>query len=160
MNRILTDLTTATNLANQVAYRELGYRNSCIATSHALIEYLRRRGIASEPVRVEAHNIGAALGWGSDRATSSDGWPGHLAVSCGLYVLDPTLDQVPRLDPLVFLKPDGWDAGEPYRWFSVNSSAQFPSTYEKYRKQTGWRTSPAARATTWRWLADRMENES
>lgn len=150
-------LLDATLLANKVAFECLGYRNSCIITSYALVEHLRRRGIIASPVRVEVHNVGAALGWGSDRPMSSDGWPGHLAVECGDYVLDPTLDQVPRLEPMVFLKPEGWDSGAPYRWMTANCSAGFPSYYERHRRQNGWKTSGAARSTSWRWIADRME---
>jgi hypothetical protein len=49
------DLRDACTLANACAYQWLGYRNSCILTSHALAAFLRLRGHDASLVRVELH---------------------------------------------------------------------------------------------------------
>jgi hypothetical protein len=165
-------------LANTVAYTLDGVRNTCIHTSIALAEFLRLWGLEAEVFRAEAHvhcarpdhqnchgSTAGSNGNGTRRPKSA-GWRGHLAVSCGDYVLDPTLDQLStscglRPRPAVFLKPDGWGMTPPdrpwqggawHRWQEGNLDV----SHVRYRHQVGWKSKPAARPSRWREIVELM----
>lgn len=155
-------------LANRAGRNVCGYRNSCIATSHALAAFLRSRGIDAEPFRAEAYihspdrsvygSVLGSRGDGSRQPAASPGsWRGHLAVACGAHVLDPTIDQAPvggkRIRPAVFAMPDQWDDGHPFRWSEQGLSV----TYSKYYRQVGWKSAPDSRPSHWRVVAREME---
>ena len=171
------DLERWCRLANIIAYDEMeGVRNTCIHTSLALAEFLRRQGLEAEVFRAEAHVhcdhdqrcTGSTVGWDGDgtRRPKSTGWRGHLAVSCGDYVLDPTLDQMEtgcglRPAPAVFLKPEGWDVAPPDRpwqggsWY-VWQEGELNIHHCRYRKQVGWKSKPAARPGQWLSIVELM----
>jgi hypothetical protein len=97
-------------------------------------------------------------------------WRGHLAVTCGPYVLDPTIDQAAagkiRLRPAVFLKPAGWDEsgrddgsranGTAYWWDERGLMVR----YGKYHRQVGWKSAGDARPSHWRDIVAEMERLS
>ncbi len=165
-------------LANAVAYDLEGARNTCIQTSLALAEFLRIQGLQANVFRAEAkvhctvHEIHSCHGSmaGSDgdgtRRPKSTGWRGHLAVSCGDHVLDPTIDQLETACglapvPAVFLKPDGWDVpptdrpwqgGAWHHW----SEGSVEVGHCHYRRQVGWKSKPAARQGNWMEIVYRM----
>jgi hypothetical protein len=165
------DLQRFCLLANQAAYDLQGVRNSCILTSCALVEFLRLQGLQAQVFRAEAHAHcrhaahGAAVGWNGDgtRRPKSDGWHGHLAVTCGNYVLDPTLDQLDPggipVSPAVFLKPDGYDTTPP-RWqqrvWHEWTEGDCTIRHARHWKQFGWKSKPAARESKWRDLVALM----
>ena len=152
------------SLANRLARQMTGgCRSTCIATSHALAAFLREQGLDAEPFRAEMHAhplkrepgvygfILGSSGDGSRQPAASPGmWRGHLAVSCGGYVLDPTIDQSAvgkvRLRPAVFAKPAGWDSGAAHCWEERGLSVR----YHLYYRQAGWKSSPDARPSHWR----------
>lgn len=165
-------------LANTVAYEVDGVRNTCIHTSHALIEFLRLQGLQADPFRARvqvfptaefekrlgrlANGSGGGFRWHS---LSPNGWAGHLAVSCGDYVLDPTLDQFEaeglRPSPAVFTKPKGWDeppldrswqGGVWYDW----TEGDLEIGHARHPKQIGWKSKPAARPSRWMDLVELM----
>jgi hypothetical protein len=156
----VSDLRRWCDLANRIAYETLGYRNSCVLTSHALAAFLREQGIDAEPFRAEMHafpddglDAGFVLGSSGDGtrrpAASPGGWWGHLAVSCGEWVLDPTIDQSAvgyrRLRPAVFRKPSGWDEGVAHCWNENGIDVR----YQRYYRQVGWKSAPDARPSHW-----------
>lgn len=155
-------------LANLAAYEACQCRNTCIATSHALAAFLREKGLAAEPFRAEVFI------WSDDRAvhgtslgSSGDGtrrpaarpgmWYGHLAVACGNYILDPTIDQAEvggvRIQPAVFAKPDGWDSGAVHYW----DESDLHVRYNRYHRQVGWKSAGDARPSHWRDIAELMQ---
>ena len=77
-------------------------------------------------------------------------WRGHLAVSCGGYVLDPTIDQSAvgkvRLRPAVFAKPAEWESGGAHNWEERGLTV----SYHLYYRQAGWKSAPDARPSHWR----------
>jgi hypothetical protein len=166
---VLEDLRRWTALANQAAYDLEGDRSTCILTSCALAEFLRLQGLPAQVFRAEAHAHlsveferrlgraanGAAVGWDGDgtRRPKSDGWYGHLAVSCGDYVLDPTLDQLQAegcsASPAVFAKPDGYDDATPRVWHEW-SEGDLTIRHARHPRQMGWKSKPAARPRVWR----------
>ena len=173
-----SDLEHWCRLANAAAYDIEGIRNTCILTSCALAEFLRLQGLTAEVFRAEAKVFcvrhdrschGATAGSDGDgtRRPKSDGWHGHLAVSCGDYVLDPTLDQLgatcgAQPQPVVFLKPDGWDVTPPDRpwqggaWHHWEENG-LSVAHCRYRTQTGWKSKPAAWPSRWRTVVDLMQ---
>ena len=178
MSSIASDLQRWCCLANTTTYAIEGIRNTCIHTSFALVEYLRLQGLEADVFRAEAHIhcktcaghrcSGSAVGWNGDgtRRPKSTGWRGHLAVSCGDYVLDPTLDQMEtgcglRPRPTVFLKPEGWDVTPPDRpWQGGNwhvwQEDGLNIRHCRYRKQIGWKSTPASRPSRWLHIVDGM----
>lgn len=164
------DLQSACELANRVAYSILGYRNSCVLTSHALAAFLKLRRYEPCLVRPEWHVFpecrcdfgdchgrayrGGALSWdgdGSRRPASRPGyWNGHLAVTCDGYLLDPTIDQLNNesvhLPCLVISLAGWWDKGTDIRF--VNSEGTFVRG-NKYHRQAGWKSRPDARPSHW-----------
>ena len=164
-------------LANAAAYEIEGVRNTCIQTSHALATFLQAKGLEAEVFRAEARiwcllherectgSLAGSNGDGTRRPKSS-GWHGHLAVSCGDYVLDPTIDQLEvtcglRPSPAVFLKPKGWSETPPnmpwsggawYHW----TEDGLDINHSRYRKQIGWKSKPAALPSRWRDILDTM----
>ncbi len=107
-----TRLTWWTTVANRGALVLLRETATCIPTSLALAEFLRGRGLDAEVFRATAtvfcaepghdrcHGSSAGHpGDGSRRPATGPGmWGGHLAVSCGEYILDPTIDQLATVD--------------------------------------------------------------
>jgi hypothetical protein len=87
-----------------------GSKDTCILTSYALVDVLKRLGYNAYPVRVEAAVFpndrklyGAVLGSqgdGSRRPAAGKGmWRGHLAVAIDKdWLLDRTLDQANKPD--------------------------------------------------------------
>lgn len=171
---LLSDLTCdvppglqrACNLANEVAYRYLGYRNSCIVTSHALAAFLRIQRYEADLVRPEwhvfpEHGHGAALSWdgdGSRRPAASPGhWRGHLAVSCTGFLLDPTIDQLStedmKISPLVISMAGWWNEGTGIKFVDENGTF---FRGDRYHRQAGWKSAPDARPSRWRPLLHRI----
>ena len=162
------DLRRWCRLANRAGRNVCGYRNSCIATSHALAAFLRSRGLEADPFRAEVHvhspdrNVyGFVLGSsgdGSRQPGASPGmWRGHLAVTCGSYILDPTIDQASvggkRIKPAVFAQPERWDEGCGHRW----EESGLGVSYSKYYRQVGWKSAGDARPSHWRDIAAEIE---
>lgn len=161
-------LQAACEKANAMAYALRLERNTCVLTSHALVAYLREvEGLDAAPVRVEVHvharerGHGHALGWdgdGSRRRGAGPGmWHGHLAVVCGDFLLDPTIDQVNdgkvNLRPLVLPLPSGWNDGFPVIFTDAEGT---DARYSKYRRQVGWKSAGDARPSHWRPVVDLM----
>ena len=157
-------------IANVAAYEVCQCRNSCIATSFALAAFLREQGLQAEPFRAEVYihsddraitstSLGSS-GDGTRRPAAAPGmWHGHLAVTCGDYVLDPTIDQAEvggiSILPAVFAKPDGWDQGAAYCW----DESDLHVRYKRYHRQVGWKSAGDARPSHWRditWLMNAM----
>lgn len=174
----MTELQDWCLLANAVAYEMEGVRNTCIHTSMALAEFLRRQGLEAEVFRAEAavhcllHDrqcYGSFAGGNGDGTgrPKANGWRGHLAVSCGDFVLDPTIDQLEtrcglRPTPAVFRKPEGWGVTPPdrpwqggtwHRW----DEAGLEVSHVRYRRQVGWKSKPAARPSRWLDMVEAME---
>ena len=165
-------------LANAAAYDILGARNTCILTSHALVAFLQLQGFEAEVFRARARahptkeferrlgrrGYGAYAGDGYF-SHSPGGWAGHLAVSCGDFVLDPTLDQLEtegqRPRPAVFVKPVGWDVPPPdmpwrggawHHW----RDGDLDVGHARHPRQVGWKSKPAARRSSWMDVVDLM----
>lgn len=177
----LCDLQYWCLLANVAAYEIEGVRNTCILTSHALVEFLRIQGLQAEVFRAVAavhccrhdrqcHGSSAGSNGDGTRRPKSENWNGHLAVSCGNYVLDPTLDQLEvscgqRPAPAAFLKPEGWDVAPPDRpwqggaWHSWRDG-DIEIRHGRYRHQAGWKSKPAARPNSWMDVVDLMIEKS
>jgi hypothetical protein len=88
-------------------------------------------------------------------------WRGHLAVSCGEYVLDATVDQLETscgqtARPAVFHKPDGYDITphlEGLVWYQVFhqwEEGDLHISHARHRLQNGWKSKGAARPGAWR----------
>src|SRR5262245_32795004 len=84
-------LTTLVTTANRVTVKFNGSRDTCILTSFALHDVLKRLGYSSRPLRIEAAvfpddrkyygTILGGAGDGSRRPAAAPGmWKGHLAV--------------------------------------------------------------------------------
>lgn len=156
-------------LANRAAVTLTGERNNCIAASLALVEYLATQGIEASVFRAEAraeldpyiariYSMDSAVdtvGCGS-RPPGRLGWFGHLAVSCGPYVLDPTLDQLlvdgRRPKPVVFAKPGGWSSGT---WRNYQDG-DLNVHHRRHDLQIGWKSKPAARRSQYMQVFDLM----
>ena len=170
------DLRRWCRLANRAGRNVCGYRNSCIATSHALAAFLRSRGLEADPFRAEVHVwtgsreipgfVLGSSGDGSRRPAAGPGmWHGHLAVRSGEYVLDPTIDQAAagkvRLKPAVFAVPADWD--DDVRYFDWNTGTfrweenGLAVSYGRYYRQVGWKSAGDARPSRWRDIAAEME---
>lgn len=151
--------------ANEIAFAYTGQRDSCILTSHALADVLRRNGFQAEVFRADVaihctdHRctgcIAGGDGDGTRRKASPGMWLGHLAVECGDHILDPTIDQLVTgcgrtPAPFVAEKPPGWDQGEPIRY----ERGGLMIRHRRYRRQNGWVSKPDARQCRWKPLAD------
>jgi hypothetical protein len=175
---LIRDLENWCLLANAAAYDIEGVRNSCISTSHALVAFLQLQGFEAEVFRARARahptkeseqrlgrrGYGACAGEGHF-SRSPGGWAGHLAVSCGDFVLDPTLDQLEaegqRPRPAVFVKPVGWDVPPPdspwdggawHHW----RDGDLDVGHARHPRQVGWKSKPAARRSSWMEVVDLM----
>jgi hypothetical protein len=144
-----------------------GYRSTCILTSYALDDVLRRMGINSYPLRVEGavspNEVGlkgTLLGRPGGKAAKPGMWNGHLVVAIEKeWLLDPTLDQANRREwpacarvgpAVVKLNDEFWD-GKPV-FISMNDSL----VRYVHVKQHGFAKWPAARPSHWRALANRI----
>src|SRR5262245_39128320 len=101
---MLDELQKIVSLTNAISLEENdGVRDTCVLTSYALKDVLRRLGYNSRLIRVEAavfpddrRHYGALLGGlpkGCRREAAGPGrWHGHLAVAVDdTWLLDPTL---------------------------------------------------------------------
>jgi hypothetical protein len=175
---LIRDLEHWCLLANAAAYDIEGVGNSCILTSHALVAFLQLQGFEAEVFRARASvhltkeferrlgrpGYGAAAGEGHF-SRSPGGWAGHLAVSCGDFVLDPTLDQLEaegqRPRPAVFVKPVGWDVPPPDRPWQGGAwhhwrDGDLNVGHARHPRQVGWKSKPAARRSSWVEVVDLM----
>ncbi|WP_082968260.1 hypothetical protein [Mycobacterium scrofulaceum] len=173
---LIRDLENWCLLANAAAYEIQGVRNTCIHTSHALVAYLQLQGFGAEVFRARARalpskELAQRLGRRGYGAFAGEGhvgrgsWPGHLAVSCGDFVLDPTLDQLEaegeRPRPAVFRKPVGWDVPPPDRPWQGGAwhywrDGDLNVGHARYPRQVGWKSKSAARPSCWMKVVDMM----
>lgn len=167
-DELAEELRAWCELASEAAYVVRGQRNTCVLTSHALAAFLRDLDLEAEVFRAEAHVFsndqavsGCSLGWDGDgrrRPAAGPGmWHGHLAVHCGGYVLDPTIDQAEvggkRIAPAVFAKPTGWDEGTAHCWTEDGLNVR----HQRYRRQVGWKSAGDSRPSHWREVVECME---
>ncbi len=173
---LIRDLENWCLLANAAAYDIEGVRNTCILTSHALVAFLQLQGFEAEVFRARARahptkefeqrlgrpGHGTVAGHGH---FSHGGWAGHLAVSCGDFVLDPTLDQLEaegqRPRPAVFVKPVGWDVPPPDSPWQGGAwhywrDGDLDVGHARHPRQVGWKSKPAARRSSWMEVVDLM----
>jgi hypothetical protein len=147
-----------------------GRRDSCVLTSYALNDVLRRLGYASRPVRVEARvipdqreliaTILGGMGDGTRRPAAGRGkWHGHLAVAVDdAWLLDATLDQANKSEwpqdawvgPMVMELSEAFWNGRPIK-VQVNASLV---DYRLYPQQNGFAHAPDARSSHWKPLSD------
>jgi hypothetical protein len=174
---LIRDLENWCLLANAAAYDIEGVRNSCIGTSHALVAFLQLQGFEAEVFRARARahpnkefeqrlgRRGHGARAGERHFSHSGGWAGHLAVSCGDFVLDPTLDQLEvegqRPRPAVFVKPVGWDVPPPDSPWEGGAwhywcDGDLDVGHARHPRQVGWKSTPAARRSSWMQVVDRM----
>jgi hypothetical protein len=179
--KVPPELQRACLLANKNAYAERRpSRANCVLAAHALAAFLRVQGQKPTLVRIEAHAFPAtgygvilgSAGDGTRRPAASPGcWHGHLGVTCGGHLLDPTLDQVNdthhnmSLPPVVLPLPPMWDDEPDWRdpeWtvamgreWHQKSTVQFRDSqgttgyYAKYHRQVGWKSAGDARPSHW-----------
>ena len=156
--------------ANRVAFEFNGARDTCILTSFALHDALRRLGYSSRPLRIEAAVFpfdrklcGIILGSvNRGPAASARMWRGHLAgVVDDDWLLDATLDQVNkrewpramRVGPLaVRLSEKFWAE---YGSISVQTN-DCGVRFSPYPRQVGFANAGDARPSHWRPLADQI----
>jgi hypothetical protein len=173
---LIRDLEHWCLLANAAAYAIEGVRNTCISTSHALVAFLQLEGFEAEVFRARARahptkEFERRLGrrghgaYAGDGHFSHGGWAGHLAASCGDFVLDPTLDQLEaegqRPRPAVFVKPVGWDVPPPDRPWQGGAwhhwrDGDLDVGHARHPRQVGWKSKPAARRSRWMEVVDLM----
>jgi hypothetical protein len=171
---LIRDLEKWGLLVNAAAYDLEGVRNTCISTSHALVAFLQLQGFEAEVFRARARahptkEFEQRLGrrgrgaYAGDGHFSHGGWAGHLAVSCGDFVLDPTLDQLDaegqRPRPAVFVKPAGWDVPPPDRPWQGGAwhdwrDGDLDVGHARHPRQVGWKSKPAARHSSWMDVVD------
>jgi hypothetical protein len=160
-------LQNLVTIANAVSRSFNRCRNTCILTSYALDDVLRRMGLNSYPLRVEgavypndASFYCAVLGRAGGKAAKPGMWNGHLAVAIEKeWLLDPTLDQAnrrewpacSRVGPAVVKLSDEFWQGKPV-FISMNDSL----VRYFHVKQHGFAKAPAARPSQWNELADRI----
>jgi hypothetical protein len=154
-------------IANAVSRSFNRCRNTCILTSYALDDVLRRLGMHSYPLRVKAAVSpnelglkGTLLGRPGGKATKPGMWNGHLAVAIEKeWLLDPTLDQANRREwpacarvgpAVVKLNDEFWD-GKPVFILMNGSLVRY-----FHVKQNGFAKAPDARPSHWRELAHRI----
>jgi hypothetical protein len=170
----LAALRAINGIANALAFRETGERNTCISTSAALRDALVCLGYRARMLRVEAASYppcdccGGVLGFrgdGTRRPPASPGmWNGHVAVVVDeTYLLDPTLDQFAGAEPFVGVVTPAFLAGEiTMFWFegvgypTVPKGARGPMTrYFAFPKKGGWKSKQAYRCSR-RHLVDQI----
>jgi hypothetical protein len=158
-------------ITNRVAAEFNGARDTCILTSFALHDALRRLGYNSRPLRVEAavfpddqKPCGTILGSlnGCRRAAKPDMWWGHLAVLVDdEWLLDPTLDQANkeawprsmRVGPLAIRLSDKFWAERGSTMVRTNGCEV---RFSPHPRQLGFANAGDARPSHWRPLADRI----
>jgi hypothetical protein len=174
---LIRDLEHWCLLANAAAYAIEGVRNTCIQTSHALVAFLQLQGFEADVFRAQARarptkefeqrlgRRGYGARAGERHFSHGGGWAGHLAVSCGDFVLDPTLDQLEaegrRPRPAVFVKPVGWDVPQPDSPWDGGAwhywrDGDLDVGHARYPRQVGWKSTPAARRSSWLEVVDLM----
>ena len=158
-------------ITNPVAAKFNGSRDTCILTSFALHDVLRRLGYGARPVRIVAAVFpddrklcGTILGgWrGCRRAASPGMWRGHLAVVVDdEWLLDPTLDQANkkewprsmRVGPLVVrISKKFWSEHGSILVQVDKCSVRF----SPHPRQIGFANAGDARPSHWQPLADRI----
>jgi hypothetical protein len=166
-----TRLQALVTLANRIARKFNGSRDTCILTSFALNDALQRLGYNSRPLRIEAavfpdepKAVGTILGWSNPperrRAATPDHWWGHLAVLVDeMWLLDATLDQANKRE-----WPRSMRVGPLAVRLSENFWAERGSTmvrtngcevrFSPHPKQNGFAHAGDARPSHWRPLAD------
>jgi hypothetical protein len=160
-----TELVQACRAANAANRIINGRADQCVVTSYALRQHLVDHGREANLVRVttavhfhDRLRTGVILGsdgCGGPRRKANEGmWLGHLAVTCGEFLADPTLDQVNRdgieLGPLVVPLPDRWDD-----WGSVYvANSDLMVSYNRFHRQVGFLRMPQY---SWRPILTAME---
>jgi hypothetical protein len=160
-------------IANRVAAEFNGAHDTCVLTSFALHDALRRLGYSSRLLRIEAavfpddHKLSGTIlgGWrepGRRRAAPPGKWWGHLAVVVDdEWLLDPTLDQANkrewprsmRVGPLaVRLSKDFWAKHGSMLVRTNNCGVRF----SPHPRQNGFAHAGDARPSHWKPLADRI----
>lgn len=158
-------LTKICEAVNAAAWDHLGYRNSCILSSAALLYVLTELGIEAAPLRVEAGVFcdgprqATILGWLGDGsrqpAAGPRKWRGHLAVvASGRYLMDPTIDQA--FDERG-VKPDVVDVGtafisERMTFYTRNGDASI--RYKSLPDKGGFKSAPDWRRSHWIGVAE------
>jgi hypothetical protein len=155
--------------ANRVASEFNGSRDTCVLTSFALNDVLRRLGHDSRPLRIEAavfpddqKLVGTILGSlnGRRARAAPDMWWGHLAVIIDdEWLLDPTLDQANkkewprsmRVGPLAIRLSEKFWAGHGSVLIKTNGCSV---RFSPHPRQTGFANAGDARPSHWRPLAD------
>jgi hypothetical protein len=162
------------HLVNRIAFQELGSRDTCVLTSHALTNVLHQLGFVAFPLRVEAavffddrKLIGCSLGTISPdyrSKTERGSWKGHLAVvvceGADEWLLDPTLDQSnkpewpasARVSPIAFRLQDHFWEGK-LMFFRMGDALV---RYKMHPRQIGFTSAPDARPSHWRPLAEEI----
>ena len=158
-------------VAKQVATKFNKSRSTCVLTSFALTDALRRLGYGSRPLRIEAAVFpddrklyGTILGSlnGCRRAAAPDMWHGHLAVVVDdEWLLDPTIDQANkkelprsmRVGPLAIQLPGEFWAEHGSILVQVNKCSV---RFSPHPRQVGFANAGDARPSHWKPLADQI----
>jgi hypothetical protein len=167
------ELTRLVTIANKEAFKFCRFRDSCVLTSYALNDVLRRLGYDSKPLRIEAavfpderNTVGTILGGiHSDfrrPAAQPGNWWGHLAVLVdGEWLLDATIDQAnkrewpkgARVGPLAVKLPAKFWGERGHVMIKTN---QCGVRLTRYPRQVGFAHAGDARPSHWLPLADRI----
>jgi len=168
----LAELQELTTIANQIAVKFNGSRDTCVLTSFALHDVLQRLGYSSRPLRIEAAVFpddrkfyGTILGsWrepGFRQAAAAPGmWKGHLAVTVeDQWLLDPTLDQANKREwpqathvgPLAVRLTEKFWAEHGSILIRTNKCTV---RFSPHPRQTGFKNAGDARPSHWKPLAD------
>jgi hypothetical protein len=159
-------------VANQIAVKFNGSRDTCILTSFALHDVLQRLGYISRSLRIEAAvfpddrklygNILGRIDPGCRRRASPGKWWGHLAVVVDNdWLLDATLDQAnERAWPRVMhVGPLAIQLSEKF-WMERGSILvqvnQCSVRFSPHPRQIGFTNAGDARPSHWKPLADRI----
>jgi hypothetical protein len=158
-------------IANRVAAKFNGSRDTCVLTSFALNDVLQRLDYNSRPLRIEAavfpddrKLIGTILGslCGCRQAASPGMWRGHLAVVVDdEWLLDPTLDQANKKEwpqaihvgPLAVQLTENFWAERGLILIQTNGCTV---RFSPHPRQVGFAHAGDARPSHWRPLADRI----
>jgi len=165
------------SLTNAISLEEnASCRDTCILTSYALNNVLRRLGYNSYPLRVEAEvfpddksQVGTILGGlpnGCRREAAAPGmWHGHLVVAIAKsWLLDATLDQANKYTEwpsTAWVGPVVIQLGDPFWKEQKRAIIQVNETsvsYRLYPRQNGFACAGDARRSHWEPLSDKTHN--